>query len=98
MVDPDSGDNGEFTCSLTDNHFALEQMYAGEYKIINLTPLDRETRQTYNLQVTCEDNGDSPQFAIKNLQVGSAVAILLLFYLFDLSKSVKMIPNGYIRC
>ncbi len=69
VLDPDSGENGEFTCSLTDNHFALEQMYTGEYKIINLTPLDRETRQTYNLQVTCKDNGASPQFAIKNLQV-----------------------------
>ena len=69
VSDPDSGGNGEFTCSLANKHFALEQMYSGEYKIINLTPLDRETRQTYNLQITCKDNGASPQFAIKNLQV-----------------------------
>ena len=67
--DPDSGENGEFTCSLTHNHFALEQMYSGEYKIINLAPFDRETKQIYDLQITCKDHGALPQFAIKNLQV-----------------------------
>ncbi len=69
VVDPDSGSNGAFSCSLKDNHFRLEQMYFGEYKIVNVAPLDRETRQTYNLAVTCKDEGLPTQLAIKHIQV-----------------------------
>ena len=69
VVDPDSGSNGAFTCGLKDNHFRLEQMYFGEYKIVNVAPLDRETRQTYNLAVTCKDEGLEPQLSIKHIQV-----------------------------
>ena len=65
VVDPDDGSNGAFTCILKDNHFRLEQMYFGEYQIVNVAPLDRETRQTYNLAVTCKDEGLQPQFSIK---------------------------------
>ena len=69
VVDPDSGSNGAFTCDLKDNHFKLEQMFFGEYKIVNVAPLDRETRQTYNLAVTCRDEGLEPQLSIKHIQV-----------------------------
>ena len=69
VVDPDSGSNGAFTCDLEDNHFKLEQMFFGEYKIVNVAPLDRETRQTYNLAVTCRDEGLEPQLSIKHIQV-----------------------------
>ncbi len=69
VFDADSGKNAEVSCSLTGDHFALEEIYSGDYKIINLTPLDREIREKYNIQVTCKDNGDVPQFAMETLQV-----------------------------
>ncbi len=69
VADPDSGPNGRFSCTLKDNHFRLDQMYFGEYKIVNVAPLDREVRQTYNLAVTCKDEGMPSQLSIKHIQV-----------------------------
>ncbi len=69
VFDPDDGKNGEVDCTLTGDHFVMEEIYSGEYKIINLTPLDREIQETYNIQVRCNDNGFPQRLATKNLQV-----------------------------
>ena len=69
VIDEDADENGEFTCSLRNDHFALEEIYPGEYKIINVITLDREMIERYDIQITCRDNGTPPQFSTKNLQV-----------------------------
>ena len=69
VTDPDSGRNGQFICSLNDNHFQLEQIYKSEYKIVTRAYLDRETRPEYNLAIACRDRGLEPQVAIKHMKV-----------------------------
>lgn len=69
VTDPDSGRNGQFICSLNDNHFTLTQMYQSEYKIVTRAYLDRETRDEYNLAIACRDRGLDPQVAIKHITV-----------------------------
>ena len=69
VVDPDSGANGRFNCSLNDDHFRLHQLYPTEYKVITEAVLDRESRDEYNLAITCKDGGDDPQVSIKHITV-----------------------------
>ncbi len=69
VIDPDSGVNGQFSCSLNDNHFSLKRIGQGEYKVVTKAFLDRETRSTYNLAVMCEDEGRETQVAIKHIHI-----------------------------
>ncbi len=69
VVDPDSGMNGQFNCSLNDNHFRLQQLYSNEYQIVTVALLDREVRPSYNLALMCEDYGLDPQVSIKHIEV-----------------------------
>ncbi len=69
VTDPDSGPNGQFNCSLNDNHFILQNIYENEYKIATRDRLDREQQSEYNLAVMCQDRGRDPQISIKHLHV-----------------------------
>ncbi len=69
VVDPDSGPNGQFSCSLNDNHFSLKRIGPGEYKVVTTAFLDRETMSDYNLAVMCEDQGRETQVAIKHVRI-----------------------------
>ena len=64
VIDPDSGDNGLFECSLDTELFELQRLYPTEYKIITSTALDREAKGVYDIEVTCRDNGN-PQMVSK---------------------------------
>ena len=69
VVDPDAGNNGQFRCSLNDNHFSLKRIGQGEYKVVTKAFLDRETRSDYNLAVMCDDEGRETQVAIKHVHI-----------------------------
>ncbi len=69
VVDPDSGLNGKFDCSLNDNQFELQELYDGEYKIATTAKLDRERMSEYNLAITCQDLGSESQVSVKHLRV-----------------------------
>ena len=69
VTDEDQGRNGNFNCSLDDNHFQLQKLYESEYKIVTRALLDRELRSEYNLAIKCEDFGKEPQVAIKHIRV-----------------------------
>ena len=57
VADPDSGRNGQFTCSLASSYFNIQQMYQTEYKVVTTKTLDRETANNYDLAFVCEDHG-----------------------------------------
>lgn len=57
VVDADSADNGRFLCAVDDRHFALEQLYPSELKLVTATVLDREQRESYDLSISCRDFG-----------------------------------------
>jgi len=61
IADSDSGENGRFNCSLTSddnsNKFQLRRIYETEFQLVTLTPLDRESRDLYNVTIECTDFG-----------------------------------------
>ena len=57
VADPDSGRNGQFTCSLASAYFDIQQMYQTEYKVVTTEALDRETAPLHRLTIVCKDQG-----------------------------------------
>ena len=64
--DLDSGANGEVKCSLDSDKFKLEKMYKSQYKIVTAAEFDREVRDSYSIQLECEDGGEMPWGHQKN--------------------------------
>ena len=63
VFDADDGENGEVTCSIADDHFRLERFSDfSNYKIILNKSLDFEKAPSHLVNVTCRDQGDTPQF------------------------------------
>ena len=60
VTDLDSGRNGQFTCTLDDNLFQMQHVFESEYKLVALQPLDRETRESYRVTISCVDMGVPP--------------------------------------
>ena len=69
VVDPDSGQNGQFSCSLTDDHFQLMQMYVTEFKVVTTTTFDRESMDEYHVNLVCRDHGATPQTSTEHITV-----------------------------
>lgn len=61
VIDPDKGKNGQFSCSLDDDNFQLQQMYTTEFKIISAAEFDREERDSYQANLICQDEGSPPK-------------------------------------
>lgn len=57
VVDNDIGINGDVTCMINTDMFALEPLYRKEYKVVVSQSLDRETNEEYEIKVTCMDGG-----------------------------------------
>uniref|UniRef100_A0A3P9L0R4 Cadherin domain-containing protein n=1 Tax=Oryzias latipes TaxID=8090 RepID=A0A3P9L0R4_ORYLA len=56
-LDPDSGNNGQVKCSLSDNiPFTINASHEF-YSLVTDSELDRETASEYNITVTCSDEG-----------------------------------------
>uniref|UniRef100_A0A8C3RYB5 Cadherin domain-containing protein n=1 Tax=Chelydra serpentina TaxID=8475 RepID=A0A8C3RYB5_CHESE len=61
VQDPDSGDNGEVTCSTPSNFpFELKKPLDNYYSLVTDRALDREQVAAYNITVTATDNGTPP--------------------------------------
>ncbi|XP_034512039.1 protocadherin gamma-A10 isoform X4 [Ailuropoda melanoleuca] len=59
--DPDSGQNGQVTCSMSENlPFKLEKSIDGYYRLVTHRTLDREQVSSYNITVTARDGGNPP--------------------------------------
>ncbi|CAM4709436.1 unnamed protein product [Lepidochelys kempii] len=61
VQDPDSGENGEVTCSTPSNlPFQLKKPFENYYSLVTDRALDREQVAAYNITVTATDNGTPP--------------------------------------
>ncbi|EMP35335.1 Protocadherin gamma-B1 [Chelonia mydas] len=61
VQDPDSGENGEVTCSTpSDLPFQLKKPFENYYSLVTDRGLDREQVAAYNITVTATDNGTPP--------------------------------------
>ncbi|KAK7496601.1 hypothetical protein BaRGS_00012253 [Batillaria attramentaria] len=69
LRDPDSGLNGIVQCSEEAEHFQLQAMAVGQYKVILSKPLDRESRDHHVVNITCQDAGNPPLAATKSFTV-----------------------------
>ncbi|KAM6222495.1 protocadherin gamma-A10-like [Rhynchocyon petersi] len=59
--DLDSGQNGQVTCSFSENlPFKLEKSIDGYYRLVTHSPLDREQVSSYNITITATDGGNPP--------------------------------------
>ena len=69
IVDPDSGRNGMFTCSLDSRQFVLQPLYQTEYKIVSTQLFDREELSEYHLKLTCHDRGQPSLTSAQDITV-----------------------------
>ena len=69
VLDPDKGLNGIVVCETSASHFQLQAMDVRQYKVILSRHLDRESRQSYDVNVTCQDAGNPPLAATKSFTV-----------------------------
>lgn len=57
VEDSDKGANGEFSCIISNSLFKLETYSGRGFKVVVNGKLDRESRDTHNVTITCSDNG-----------------------------------------
>lgn len=71
VSDPDLDNNGNTYCQLApDNHFELVELQrSAKYKLETRAQLDRETRDEYQLNITCSDRGQPPRFVVHDVMV-----------------------------
>ena len=67
--DRDSGANGNFTCSLNSNHFAIKQLHKTGFKIETAAELDREETSKHDVTLVCIDSGATPRSSSKTLLI-----------------------------
>ena len=60
ISDRDSGENGRYSCSVSDKHFHLKQMRTNDFELLTADAFDREKKQRYNVTIQCRDHG-TPQ-------------------------------------
>ena len=58
--DPDTGKNGEITCSINNPAFSLQRLENKEFKVTVDRALDRELYQQIHVTVFCSDSGSPP--------------------------------------
>ena len=71
VSDADLGDNGNTWCQLVPSvHFELVELQrSAKFKIVTRALLDRETRDEYQLNITCSDRGRPPRAAMSDVIV-----------------------------
>ena len=69
VTDKDIGENGQFECSLDEEHFALEKVGNGEYKIKVAAELDYETQALHNVNIKCRDFGESFKESVQEINI-----------------------------
>ncbi|XP_036365163.1 protocadherin beta-15-like [Octopus sinensis] len=74
ITDNDIEENGQIDCNLEHETFGIVEMGSHEYKMTTKCPLDRETKDRYDIVLVCQDMGFPPlksekQFSIEVLDV-----------------------------
>ncbi|KAK2169792.1 hypothetical protein LSH36_7g18000 [Paralvinella palmiformis] len=69
VLDEDSNDNGNVSCSLNDTNFDIQTIQDDQYKIVTNNMFDREERENYIVQIMCKDHGSPSLTAIHDLCV-----------------------------
>ncbi|KAH9523154.1 Protocadherin-9 [Bulinus truncatus] len=69
VKDPDSGQNGNVTCSCLEPNFLLQQLGPGAYKVTLVAPVDRERNASFNIVVVCQDHGSPSLNGTANLEI-----------------------------
>ena len=71
VSDDDLADNGNTWCRLVPGlHFELVELQrSAKYKVVTRALLDRETRDEYQLNVTCSDRGQPPRTSVHEVIV-----------------------------
>ncbi|KAK7480800.1 hypothetical protein BaRGS_00027966, partial [Batillaria attramentaria] len=67
--DPDEGPRGDVSCQLHGQILRLDTLAGKGYTLTLQGVVDRERQDTYNVTVTCSDNGDPPLSSTKSLLV-----------------------------
>ncbi|KAK3099773.1 hypothetical protein FSP39_009451 [Pinctada imbricata] len=60
VQDSDTGANGEVTCTILDPSFGVQNISSNMYVVTLKRKLDRETKSTHSVTVTCSDKGSPP--------------------------------------
>lgn len=67
--DYDSGANGNFSCTLSSNHFTIKQLHKTGLKIVTSAELDREEFSKHNVTLVCTDSGATPLISSETLTI-----------------------------
>ncbi|XP_052793042.1 protocadherin beta-6-like [Mya arenaria] len=63
VFDPDGGRNGLIDCTVESEQFEKQGLDSKEYKVIVISPLDREVADKHNVSIVCHDLG-VPQLSV----------------------------------
>ena len=67
--DPDTGPGGSFDCRINDDHFVLQKIATGQFKVVTAARLDHEEKHEYRVLVTCADKGMPKLVSEKTIRV-----------------------------
>ena len=69
--DPDSDENGNYECVLSDptGVFEAEPQRDGEFKLVSTKMVDHEDKAVYDTEFTCQDNGQPSLSSTKVIKV-----------------------------
>ncbi|ESP01956.1 hypothetical protein LOTGIDRAFT_52062, partial [Lottia gigantea] len=70
VEDSDPGQSGQFECTTSNTSIFKLEIQAGKgYKVLLNTVLNRETQDSYDLRVTCTDQGEPPMSSTATLSL-----------------------------
>ncbi|XP_052795218.1 protocadherin-9-like [Mya arenaria] len=69
VEDPDTGLNGEVTCSTQESYFSVQKVDNSQFIVVVNSQLNREIIDMHTVNVTCTDNGDPPLSSSKTFLV-----------------------------
>ncbi|XP_025873688.2 protocadherin gamma-A7 isoform X15 [Vulpes vulpes] len=73
LQDQDSGENGEVTCTISENlPFKLERSIDNYYRLVTVKNLDREKLSVYNITLKATDGGTPPLSSETHISINVA--------------------------
>ncbi len=69
VTDSDHGPSGDVQCQMENFGFRLQKMYDKQYKVVTNIVFDREDKESYQVQIECQDLGTPPLKADRNLTI-----------------------------
>lgn len=69
VTDRDQGENGKVSCSINNDYFSQSRSQSSDFQIVTMVPLDREDCDSYQMTISCSDQGLPPQTTAAQLKV-----------------------------